>query len=150
VSLACTACQYVSPTSCDGCCPRCRSRSLYCTTCGSVQPQGSVDCAACRSRDVTVLPPGGRLAASPALAVPRVSEVYAAGRYGVTATVMMPAGDVEILNELATLAELLSAMATKAGSGLRGYTEHTRKMVRDMRILAADIQEEIEQRRGPL
>jgi len=150
VTLACTACRYVPPTPCDGYCPRCGSQNLYCTTCGSVQPQGASDCESCRSKSVAVLPPGGRLAASPALAVPRVSEVYAAGRYGVTATVTMPAGDVEILNELATLAELLSVMATKAGSGFRGYTEHTRKMVRDMRILAADIQEEIEQRRGPL
>jgi len=30
-----------------------------------------------------------------------------------------------------------------------GLTEHTRKLIRDMRVLACDAQEEVEMRRGP-
>lgn len=151
MSLCCTNCR--SPTT-DGYCARCGCTTLYCGACRTVQVNGSTSCSTCSSVAVAVRPPGEPSAVAVVvprpLQVPAVSEVYSDGRFGVTATVTMPSGDVEILNELARLAELLSAMATKTGSGLRGYTEHTRKIVRDMRVLAAEIQEEIEQRRGPL
>jgi hypothetical protein len=148
VSLGTVCARCAEPMPDDGgCCPRCGGTRVYCTMCASVQDTGATQCERCRRQLVAVVP---REVAVPRTApVPVVREVYAAGRYGVSAVVTMPAGDVEILNELGRLAELLGAMATKTGTGLRGYTDHTRKVVRDMRALAADIQEEIELRRGP-
>ena len=77
-----------------------------------------------------------------------IPETYRAGKFGVEADVRVPAGDVSIMNELGKLVELLHAMAAR--SNQFGITsEHTRKLIRDMRILATDVQEEIELRRGP-
>ena len=80
--------------------------------------------------------------------MPLVREEYRAGRFGVAAEVRIPAGDVSIMNELGKLVELLHAMAARATQfGIP--SDHTRKLVRDMRILATDVQEEIELRLGP-
>jgi hypothetical protein len=77
-----------------------------------------------------------------------VPEKYKAGRYGVTATVTMPAKDVEILNELAQLVVLLHTEAQKL-TQFQGRNEHTQLLARSMRNLATEIQEEIEMRTGP-
>jgi hypothetical protein len=82
---------------------------------------------------------------------PRVATVverYNAGRYGVRAEVRIPAGDVAIMNDLGAMVAVLHTMAARL-NGFVGHTEHTRKLIRDMRILATDIQDEIETRRGP-
>jgi hypothetical protein len=79
---------------------------------------------------------------------PAVVERYQAGRLGVEAEVVIPAGDVDIMNDLLTLVQVLHKVAAKA-TRFVGHTDHTRKMIRDMRVLATDIQEEVETRRGP-
>ena len=52
------------------------------------------------------------------------------------------------MNDLGRLVEVLHAVAGRA-TQFTGLTDHTRKMIRDMRVLATDVQEEIEMRRGP-
>lgn len=79
--------------------------------------------------------------------VPRVPERYSAGRFGVEAEVTIPQRDVAIMNELGSLVPVLHTMAAHLAQ-FTGHTEHTRKLIRDLRVLAADAQEEIEMRRG--
>ena len=79
----------------------------------------------------------------------RVPEVYRAGRYGVDAEVNVPPGDAAIMTEMLQLVQLLHAMAARANQ-FRGANDHTRKVIRDMRTLANDLQEEVELRRGPV
>jgi hypothetical protein len=121
--------------------------------CGQGLPTGGSTCPTCEVRAVAVvdLPdPAARAVASiPAAArAAPIAEIYQAGRYGVKAEVSRPPGDVAILNELGRLVELLHAMAARANQFV-GQSEHTIKMRRDMRVLATDIQEEIELRTGP-
>ena len=78
----------------------------------------------------------------------RISEEYNAGRYGVTATVSMPAKDVEIMNKLGQMVVLLHTVAQEMNQ-FQGHAEHTRSLIRAMRNLATDIQDEIEMRTGP-
>jgi len=77
-----------------------------------------------------------------------VPEKYTAGKFGVSSEVRLPAGDVSVMNELGKLVELLHAMAARSNQ-FAITSDHTRKLIRDMRILATDVQEEIELRCGP-
>jgi len=77
-----------------------------------------------------------------------VPKEYDAGRYGVTAKVTIPEKDVGVMNDWAQLVVLLHTMA-KRGNEFQGHTEHTRRVIRAMRDLASDIQDEIEMRTGP-
>jgi hypothetical protein len=81
-------------------------------------------------------------------AMVRVPEQYDAGRYGVSAQVTIPAGDAALMNELGSMVGALHVMASRL-NGFTGLTDHTRKLIRDMRLLATDAQEEVELRRGP-
>ena len=147
------------------CCPRCgRSDYLACDVCGGLLPIGMPSCPRCmevppprsemlpegvlqpRSEVAVVMP---ALPVLPALVpvVPRVPERYSGGRFGVEAEVTVPAGDAARMNELGQLVSLLHVLASRCAQfGL--LTDHTRKLIRDMRILATDAQEEIEIRRG--
>lgn len=77
-----------------------------------------------------------------------IPKEYEAGRYGVSATVTIPEKDVGVMNDWAQLVVLLHTMA-KRGNEFQGHTEHTRRVIRAMRDLASDIQDEIEMRTGP-
>ena len=77
-----------------------------------------------------------------------LSEEYKAGKFGVTATVFRSPKDVEILNKLGQTVVLLHTMAQEMNQ-LQGHSEHTRALIRAMRNLATDIQDEIEIRTGP-
>lgn len=77
-----------------------------------------------------------------------VPASYEAGRYGVKAEVKIPERDAEIMTELIRLVPLLHGMAARLNQ-FQGHTDHTRKLIRDMRQLACDAQEEVELRRGP-
>lgn len=146
------------------CCPRCgRSDYIGCDVCGGLLPIGMPSCPRCVEvplpRSEMLPPPRSEIAvvpsAMPALPdllsvvplVPRVPERYSGGRFGVEAEVVVPAGDVERMNELGQLVSLLHVLASRCAQfGL--LTDHTRKLIRDMRVLATDAQEEIEMRRG--
>ena len=152
MELYCPQCRCRLPSGCSSC-PSCGGVCLACCGCNRFLPEGTVACPTCAATElVAVEPPTGAaraVAAIPAAArSQQVAERYRAGRYGVEAEVTRPAGDVAILNELGKLVELLHAMAARANQFV-GQSEHTVKMRRDMRVLATDIQEEIELRTGP-
>jgi len=145
-----------------GSCPSCASVDGVCSGCGQLIPKGITECPRCASvgpsaavvvRETSSRGEVVRLPDLPPLPVlvptaPPVVERYQAGRLGVEAEVTIPAGDVDIMNDLLTLVGVLHKVAAKA-TRFVGHTDHTRKMIRDMRVLATDIQEEVETRRGP-
>jgi hypothetical protein len=63
------------------------------------------------------------------------------------AEVTAPAGDVAALNALGALVPVLHQVAAGLGQ-MSVHSDHTRKLMRDMRVLAADALEEIEMRLG--
>jgi len=145
-------------------CPTCGGGTLACLVCHAPLVAGDVRCRLCERRELVrvaperVEPEDARrssdavvaLAQIP-LAVTRVSkivETYQGGSHGVKAEVKLPARDVEIMNELLQLAQLLHGLAARVNQ-FTGHTDHTRKLIRDMRSLASDAQEEVELRRGP-
>jgi len=168
MSLYCPTCRVFVKQG-ESNCPKCfRSSGLACVECNHYVEDGASRCS--RDHEVQALVPTtvesvveGEVvlslqspAVSAALSVPAavasarpVPSVYEAGRHGVKAEVRVPEGDVTIMNELLSLVQLLHAMAARANQ-FRGHTEHTRKMIRDMRVLATDVQDEVEMRRGPL
>jgi hypothetical protein len=75
-----------------------------------------------------------------------IPESYEAGKLGVSATVSIPSTHVTIMNELGQLVALLHSMASKMVL-LPG--EGARQIAKSMRMLATDIQDEIERRVGP-
>jgi len=157
VSILCSSCARVVPGTST--CPWCGSSLLFCGDCRHVLTPGSSCCSNCTSVVVPntseptslEVPPLPDLPAASSLVVPVVPAVverYSGGRHGVEAEVTIPARDVETMNELAQLVPLLHLVAGHM-TNFTGLTDHTRKLVRDMRVLAADAQEEIEMRRGP-
>lgn len=147
-----------------------RADRLHCQMCGQLLTVGSTTCPRCVQGELVVMrPPAAPASSAPYQSVstervparvfgfgeafrtlpvmPVIAESYQAGRYGVKAEVQRPPGDVEILNELGSLVELLHRMAIRC-SQFVGSTEHTVGMRREMRNLAATIQEEIELRCG--
>lgn len=172
MSLYCGHCGTQLAPSATYCLNCGRADVLRCMSCGQLLTVGSTVCEQCVPRGVQgelvrrlpVEPPssapyqserfesrslraplpvfGGALRTMPV-----ISETYQGGRYGVSASVQRPPGDVEILNELGSLVELLHRMANRCTQFV-GSTDHTVGMRREMRSLAATIQEEIELRCG--
>jgi hypothetical protein len=139
-------------------CSKCGGSNLACFNCHREIPVGSSTCPHCStdlvmvdfetiaSRDLAL----DALATIPAAVAhsSSVPEVYQGGRHGVKAEVQIPPRDAAIMNELLQLVQLLHGMAGRLNQ-FQGLTEHTRKLIRDMRVLACDAQEEVEMRRGP-
>lgn len=137
-----------------------RTDLLRCSECNELIMVGLGYCARCSRSEVAVVR-GGQSAGAmvpdlPSLeqqslsvpAVPTVVERYSGGRYGIKADVVVPAGDVALMNELGSLVSVLHLVASRLNH-FTILTDHTRKLIRDMRVLATDAQEEIETRRGP-
>jgi chemotaxis protein histidine kinase CheA len=78
----------------------------------------------------------------------KIPEQYNAGRYGVTATVQVPARDVEIMNKMGQVVVILHTLAAEMNS-FQGHMDSTRSVIRQCRALATELQDEIETRRGP-
>jgi hypothetical protein len=140
-------------------CSRCgRTDLLRCLDCNTLVPVGVSSCTRCARTGEGVLVMSRREAALPSLpslpnlmmvpTVRPVSERYQGGSHGVEAQVTMPARDAAIMNELAALVPVLHVVAGRL-TQFTGLTDHTRKLVRDLRTAATDAQEEIELRRGP-
>jgi RNA polymerase subunit RPABC4/transcription elongation factor Spt4 len=139
-------------------CQHCGGTKLACLDCHRDLPAGRSTCPHCSTDLVTVDfdtlvsrdPAHEALATIPAAVAHAslVPEVYQGGRHGVSAEVQIPPRDAAIMNELLQLVQLLHGMAGRLNQ-FAGLTEHTRKLIRDMRVLACDAQEEVEMRRGP-
>lgn len=162
--VPCRQTLYPGRSSCD----KCGGSNLACLDCHGEIPRGGSSCPQCSkdfvAADFEALVPAVRIEgatgtmdpAYQALATipsavahaPAVPEVYQGGRHGVKAEVQIPPRDVAIMNELLQLCQLLHGMAGRLNQ-FAGLTEHTRKLIRDMRVLACDAQEEVEMRRGP-
>ena len=172
MGLYCTTCSNGVPDG-FGQCLACKAGhvpQLACSTCRNVVPRGATSCARCDASLVFARRPldlpqlgatssGVGIVASPSAppALPGlpphvrslvVPETYQAGRFGVTATVSIPPGDVDIMNDLGKLVVLLHTMAQRMNS-FQGHTDHTRALIRAMRMLATDVQDEVEIRVGP-
>lgn len=169
MSLYCGNCRRPIGTDEAGCW-YCRSRGLpdaiLCDVCGGAVPAGQINCFRCvsgslaiRGRSGIALVGGsdasGAAAAPPPLpglpAVIRatsVPEVYQAGRYGVSAQVSIPSGDVEIMNLMGQVVVILHTLAEKMNH-FQGHMDSTRQCIKGCRNLATDLQDEIEKRRGP-
>ena len=171
MSVYCLPCLTILPEEMSAC-PKCGGMSFSCLGCHAPLRVGKKSCEQCGRTEIMRPDPvdhlqygirpdgisqddqrssGARVALATVPTAARatlVPEVYQAGKFGVSAEARMVPGDVVVLNELGKLVELLHAMASRT-THFAGLTEHTRKMIRDMRILATDIQEEIEMRRGP-
>ena len=78
----------------------------------------------------------------------RVPEGYLQQSFGAKSEITMNGDDAAILTDLGNLAALLHAMAGRM-NGLQGHMASTRQLMRQFRVLSADIQEEIEVRLGP-
>lgn len=223
MSLICSVCKNDVPEG-FGQCVACKAGfapQLACRACGKLVARGAATCAVCvRSAALVapsrtegggpwpLLPPPKAIsivapnAAPPALpglpshvGLQVVSEQYNAGRFGVTATVQVPALDVEILNEMGQVVVVAHTMASRISASLmemgksnagvstetaliessaphgptvveivnemaqfvvilhrmaarmnhfQGFMESTRQLIRDIRLLATDLQGEIE------
>jgi hypothetical protein len=134
----------------DNRCPRCRDWKLACLSCHQPIERDRTFCARCATA-IVVQPDDVRsaIATIPAAVaqVARVPEIYQAGQFGVTAEVIRPARDVAIMNELLQLVQLLHGMAGRLNQFV-GMTDHTRALIKAMRTLANEAQEEVELRGG--
>lgn len=77
-----------------------------------------------------------------------VASRYVVRQGGVEAEVRVPPGDAEAMDFMGQTVVLLHTFATKVNT-LTGHGELTRHIIRSARVLAADIQEELELRKGP-
>ena len=166
MSLFCSICKNEVPEGFNQCvaCKAGFAPQLACASCRRLVPRGAATCTACE-RSIAVAAsmevPSTQLAmASLPFAPPvlpglpshvglvRVPEQYQAGRFGVSATVQVPALDVEIMNEMAQVVVILHTLAAKMNR-FQGIMESTRSVIRQCRALATELQDEIESRRGP-
>lgn len=166
MSLICTSCSKDVPAG-FGHCPSCNMgflTQLRCKECNATLLRGTISCPACdrnnRVRKIEenamVVVQLDQTAARPATALARsntglpgailVPGEYQAGKLGVNATVQIPQEHVDAMNDLGKLIPVLHGVASRLvvlpGDGVR-------QIARSMRLLAADIQEEIEKRVGP-
>jgi RNA polymerase subunit RPABC4/transcription elongation factor Spt4 len=81
------------------------------------------------------------------LAAP-VASRFVVRQGGVEAEVRIPPGDAEVMDLMGQVVVILHTFASKM-NGLTGHGELTRHIIRSARVLAADVQEELEQRKGP-
>jgi hypothetical protein len=77
-----------------------------------------------------------------------VASRYVSRQGGVEAEVRIPAGDARVMDLMGQLVVILHTFAAEVNT-LTGHGELTRSIIRSARRLASDIQEELEQRKGP-
>jgi hypothetical protein len=66
----------------------------------------------------------------------------------VEAEVRIPPGDAEVMDLMGQVVVVLHTFATRMNT-LTGHGELTRHIIHAARVLATDVQEELEQRKGP-
>lgn len=152
-NLYCIPCRELVPEGIPYCL-RCRGTNLACITCHQRPAAGEVACSRCSGGLVVQnkVPDAREALATIPVSVSHVAKIadtYEGGKFGVRAEVQINPGDAAIMNELLKLVQLLHGMAGRLNQ-FQGLTEHTRKVIRDLRTLANDAQEEVELRRGPV
>jgi hypothetical protein len=81
------------------------------------------------------------------LAAP-VASTFVVRQGGVEAEVRVPPGDAEVMDLMGQMVVILHTFASKVNT-LTGHSELTRGIIRSARALANDVQEDLEQRKGP-
>lgn len=170
MSLRCSVCQESIDEGLNFC-PKCRTgfvSQLQCVECGKLVPRGMASCIGCvRAASVVMVPPPPRMASelvavvSPRQAPPvltglpphvsltaPVSDRFVVRSGGVEAEIKIPSGDAEVMDLMGQMVVILHTFAAKMNT-LSGHGEMTRQIIRSSRTLATDIQEELEQRKGP-
>lgn len=168
-SASCSSCACSSPPSpsVPSTCTVCGGRQvatpsgLTCESGHGGDPGQSFDCRNLQVRDpgypqaslVALQSPQYAPPAAPwlpphvSLAAP-VASRYVTRQGGVEAEVRIPPGDAEVMDLMGQLVVILHTFAAKVNT-LSGHGELTRHIIRSARVLATDVQEELEQRKGP-
>ena len=165
MGLQCTICRSQVDDGLNFC-PKCHSgfvSQLSCVACGRLVPRGMASCP-CGGAGVPARPevlpprtslPAPRYAPPAALGLPPhvslpapVPSSYVVRGGGVEAVVRRAPGDAEVETVMGQMVVVLHSFAAKV-NGLTGHSELTRSIIRASRALAADVQEELELRRGP-
>lgn len=160
----------------DSQCPFCKVGfvvQLICGDCGQLVERGRTFCqnptcsnqpvvdvtyaARAQTREMANVPPyssGVDLAPLPEfhnvhLPAPiEVARSYVGGKFGVTSHVAYEGRDAEILTTMSKAVTLLHALAAEMNN-FQGVMPSTRRCIKGCRDLATELQEEIEERRGP-
>jgi len=77
-----------------------------------------------------------------------VAPSYVTGKFGVTSYVTHEGRDAAILTTMSKAVTLLHALAAEMNN-FQGIMPSTRRCIKGCRDLATELQEEIEERRGP-
>lgn len=134
---------------------------LACQGCSQTIERGQSACPSCDApkSDLVPLPliplpshyPQGSSVALriPGIGLPAVvPSSYVSRKFGVEAEVTLNGQDAEILTKMGQVAALLQVLAQNMNN-FQGIMDSTRKVIKACRNLSADIQEEVEIRRGP-
>ena len=130
---------------------------LACAVCHQPVNRGSAVCSHCSSAQsaaqFTSLVPLPELPPLPGViarvtAIPTLPERYTVSRYGVTADIQVNPNDVKIMQLEAQLIAMLESYAD-AANYRTGFSELSRSNIKDCRLLAINLREEIERTRGP-
>jgi len=158
----------------DSQCPFCKVGfvvQLICGDCGQLVERGRTFCQnptcsnqpvtdvtyVARSQEMANVPPsssGIDLAPLPQFggahlpAPVHVAPSYVTGKFGVTSYVTHEGRDAAILTTMSKAVTLLHALAAEMNN-FQGIMPSTRRCIKGCRDLATELQEEIEERRGP-
>lgn len=154
MSLYCVICRRPVGEGSSGC-YACITTSprLACTVCNRSVAQGSTSCSYCSPSQSVSLAPLPELPPLPgvivrAAAIPILPERYTVNRHGVTADIQLNPTDVKIMQLEAQLIAMLESYAD-AANYRSGFSELARSNIKDCRLLAINLREEIERIRGP-
>ena len=169
MGLQCTICKCQVDEGLNFC-PECHSgfvSQLSCVACGWLVPRGQASCQGCRGaglparpvlpevmpHQISLIAPRYAPPAAPGLPPHVVMPAPVPSRYvvrggGVEAEVRLSPGDAEVMTLMGQMVVVLHSFAAKLNT-LAGHSELTRSLIRASRALAADVQEELELRKGP-
>lgn len=154
MSLYCTICRRPVAEGNSGC-YACITLppQLACAVCNRSIAQGLTSCPYCSSSQFVALAPLpelpsllGVIARTAAIQV--LPERYTVSCHGVTADIQVNPNDVKIMQLEAQLIAMLESYAD-AANYRSGFSELARSNIKDCRLLAINLREEIERTRGP-
>ena len=155
VSLYCTTCRLPIDEGNNEChnCNVGFVTQLACTVCNRPVARGLSSCSYCSPSQSTSLAPLPELpllsgVIARVAAIPTLPERYTVSRGGITADIRLNPNDVKIMQLEAQLIAMLESYA-EAANYRTGFSELSRSNIKDCRLLAINLREEIERTRGP-
>lgn len=153
MAFHCANCKYAASPA-DDFCRHCMSHGLVCGACNRAKTTGLSSCPCETAIALSSPAPAPTSHALLPFSLtriqlpPPVKPVYTSGELGATAQIQLGGRDAEILTKMGQSAALLLALANEM-NGLKGHMETTRSLITKARILAAELQGEVEIRLGP-